>query len=323
MAYSVESNTRTPITQLREALDKAERLIVQVDGASVATFLTLLDNIEQQITALEGTDSDIRSEESRWNGLLRRLNTRPDNIVRAAAVAGGMDKLRAEHSPADSFWWHLDKEVAQRRVRAVRSFITTIVTVAVLVVGGYWAIDYFFPPDPAAVLMVETNSSLDRLIAEQRWDEALALVQATRAQLPDNVELAVWEVVLNERLDDQAAAAAALAVAEQMLPDDPLQLLLYLGNNRLRAGDFEGAQAAADQALALEPNHAETYFLLGNIAEARGDISLAISYFDQTSQLAEGTNAQLVVIARVRMGTLLQNAGVSNNSPAATPIATP
>ena len=48
MAYSVETNTRTSLNQLREALDKAERLVVQVDGKTIAEFLTLLDGIEQQ-----------------------------------------------------------------------------------------------------------------------------------------------------------------------------------------------------------------------------------------------------------------------------------
>jgi hypothetical protein len=309
MAYSVATTTRTPITNLREALDKAERLVVQVDSHSVAEFLTLLDNIDQQFEALEGNDFDLRPEQSRWESLLNRINRQPNAIVRAANVAGGMEKLRAEHPPAESFWWHLDKEVTQRRLLAIRRLIITVVSVVVIVVGGYWAINFFFPPNPDAVLMVETNSSLDRLITEERWQEALDLVQAVRAQLPTNAELMVLEVVLNERLGNQDAAAAALAEAQQALADRPVELLIHLGNNRLRTGDIEGALAAGEEAVQLDPNDPQVYFLLGGIAEAQGDIPLAVSYFEQTFELAESSNPQLAVIARVRMGSLLQSPG--------------
>jgi tetratricopeptide (TPR) repeat protein len=322
MAHSVESSSRTQLTQLRESLDKAERLIVQVDAYSVEDFLTLLDNIEGQFDELAESGIDLRPEQSRWEGLLNRINNQPGRIVRFANAAGGMGKLRGEHPPAESFWWHLDREVARRRARSFRQLITTLVTVALLAVGGYWAINYFFPPNPEAVLMVETNSSLDRLIVEERWQDALDLVKATRAELPNNAELLLWEVVLNERLGDAEATAAAMAAAEEALAGNPVELWLTLGNNRLRAGDLDGAQAAGEEALALDPNNAQVYFLLGGVAEAKGDLGVAITYFEQTFQLAEGQNPQLAVIARVRMGNLLQNPG-SLVSPEATPTPTP
>jgi tetratricopeptide (TPR) repeat protein len=321
MAYSVESNTRTPITLLREALDKAERLIVQVDGSNVVELLNLLDHIDAQFEVLEG-QSDLRSEQSRWDGLISRVSTRPDPIVHAANVAGGLPKLRGENPPATNFWWRLDEEVTRRRVGNLRRLITTIVAVVVLAVGGYYAINYFFPPNPEAVLMVETNNALDRLIVEQRWEEALELIQAARAQSPANVELMVWEAVIYERMGNADAAAAALAEANAALPDDPVQVLIYLGNSRLRAGDVAGAKAAGEEALALAPNEAQVYFLLGGVAETEGELATAITYFDQTYQLAEGSAPQLAVIARVRMGQLMQNPG-SFGSPAATPSPVP
>jgi tetratricopeptide (TPR) repeat protein len=322
MAYSVESTTRTPFTLLREALDKAERLVVQVDGNSVGDFLRLLDNIEGQLEVFAEGESDIRPEKTRWESLLLRINNKPDAIVRAANVAGGMDKLRAENPPAESFWWHLDKELTRRRAHSIRRLITTIVVAVVVLVGGYWAINFFFPPNPEAVLMVETNTTIDRMIAEQRWEDALEIVQAARVQLPNNEELMVWEAVLYERMGDFTAANALLAEAENALPDNPIQVLLQLGTKRLTVGDIEGAQAAADQAMQMDASNPQVYFLMGNIAEAQGDIPLAVSYFDQTFTLAEGSNPQLAVIARVRMGNLLQNPGAFV-SPEATPTPVP
>lgn len=321
MAHSVETHSRSLVTELREWLDKAERLVVQVDGSTIAELLTLLDRIDERFEQLEADGPDLRAERGRWEGLLMRINNKPNAIVRAAAVAGGMDKLRAAHPPAESFWWHLDKEVARRRYLGIRRAIMTLVTLIVVAVGGYWAINYFFPPDPEAVLMVETNNSIDRLISEERWEDALELVQSTRTQAPNQVELIIWEVVLNERIGDSAAVAAALAEAETAYASQPIELWLNLGNYRLRVGDLEGAEAAAEQAMTLDANSAQAHFLLGGIAEARGDLPAAIGHFDRTFTLAESSNPQLAVIARVRMGQLLQNPNAA--SPVATPTATP
>jgi len=323
MAYSVETNTtNTPFAQLRESLDKAERLVVQVDGKSIVEFLTLLDSIEQQFTELEASDSDLRPEQSRWDSLLSRINSKPDPIAHAAHVAGGMGKLRAANPPAESFWWHLDQEVAKRRFHAVRRAVTTLVAIVVVAVVGYYAINYFFPPDPEAVMMVETTNSLDHLIEASNWQGALDLVKAVRAQLPNNAELMIWEEVFNERLGNQEAAKTASEEAQKALASTPALYWVTLGNSRLRVNDLQGAKDAGEQGLKVDPNEPQVYFLLGGVAESAGDNATAINYFQKTSELAEGNNPQLAVIARVRMGQLLQSPG-SLASPASTPTAMP
>lgn len=309
MAYSVETTTRTPITQLREALDKSERLVVQIDGKNIAEFLTLLDSIEQQLETLVESNVEIRPEQGRWDSLLQRINNQPNPIVRAANVAGGMNKLRAEHPPAESFWWHLDSEIAHRRAKAIRRLITTTIAVVVIAVGGFYAIDYFFPPNAEAVLMLETTNSIDRLVAEGQWQQALDIVKAARTQSPNNPELMVWEAVLSEQVGDDAASQTAFDQALASLADNPAQAWIFLGNTRLRVHDVDRALVAAQEAQKLAPDDAQVTFLLGNIAESQGDLSGAIAYFEQTFQLAEGSNPQLAVIARVRMGQLMQNPG--------------
>src|SRR4029077_10753450 len=106
---------------------------------------------------------------------------------------------------------HLDSEVMKRRLHSIRRLLTTVVTVVVIAVAGYFGINYFFPPDPEAVLMVETTNSLDRLIEAQKWQVALDLVDSVRAKLPGNAELMIWDVVLNERLGKNDAAKRASA----------------------------------------------------------------------------------------------------------------
>ena len=323
MAYTVESRTSNPANDLREALDKAERLVVQLDRQNVEEFLVLLDSIERIFEQLAQDQIDLRPEEVRWQSLLNRIDSRPGDIVKAAAAAGGLAKLRADHPPAESFWWHLDQEVARRRKRMITRAVVTLGALVLAVAVILWGINFFFPPSPEAVAMVEASNRIDQFIVEQRWEEALAVVQETRRQLPDEPELIAWEVVLNERLGNSEAAAAAMKEGMALLADQPVRFWLLIGNNRLMVGDLDGAEAAAREAEALAPDEAQVAFLLGGIAEARGQIPVAVEYFNRTFELAEaGGNPQLAVIARVRMGNLLQRPDAFA-SPAETPTPAP
>lgn len=314
MAYSVESKANSPANVLRDELDRAEREVVKLDAGNVEAYLLLLDQIEKRFDELTANETDLRPELGRWDSLISRLQTKPDALVTAAARAGGLAKLRQKHPPAESFWWHLDQEVAQRRLQTVKRVVTTVAAAIVLLGGGYWALNTFFPPSPAAVQMMETNSQLDQLIMEQRWQEALTVVETAQQTLPDEPELVLWEMVFAEQLGDTERANHAWARAQALLPDLPVELLVQLGNQRLQVGNFQGAWNAGQEALALDPENAQATFLLGGVAESVNDIPTAIAMFDRTFTLAEEENAQLAVIARVRMGNLLQRAPALGNA---------
>jgi len=306
MAYFVDTKANSPANSLREALDQAERQIVSIDATNVEAYLLLLDQIKARFAAFTAEEADVRPEWSRWDSLTSRLSSQPDPLVTAAAKVGGLAALRQKHPPAEDFWWHLDKEVMQRRMNTLRRTVTTLVTVVVIAVGGWWAINTFFPPNPEAVRMMEANSDLEALIGEQRWAEALTVVETAQQDLPNEPELILWEVVLAEQLGDKARAQAALDRVNATFPDQKVGLLVQLGNQRLQVGDFLGAQDVGKEALTLDPNSAEATFLLGSIAESTNDVAFAIDMFDRTFALAEADNPQLAVIARVRMGNLMQ-----------------
>lgn len=322
MAHTVDSRSNTAANQLRESLDRAERLIVQISRHNVEEFLTLLDHIEQELERLSADGIDLRPEETRWQSILNRLDSRPNPVAKAAAAAGGMETLRRRNPPAESFWWQLDRIVADRRRRAITRALLTVGGLIVAAAVLYWGINALFPPNPQAVAMVEATNQIDRLVAEQRWDEALAAVQTARQQLPDQPELAAWEVVIYERLGDAEGAAAALAEVQTLLADDPAQVWVLLGNDRLMAGDLDGAEAAAQEAAAIAPDDPVVTFLQGSVAEARGDVASAVIYFQMTSELAGDDNPQLNVIARVRLGYLMQSPNAFG-SPVETPTPTP
>ena len=314
MAYSVESKVNNPANLLRDDLDRAEREVIKLDASNVELYLLLLDQIEKRFGELTANDTDLRPELGRWDSLLSRLQTKPEPLVAAAARVGGLANLRQKHQPAESFWWHLDKEVAQRRAQVVKRAVNTVMAAIVILGGGYWALNFFFPPNPAAVQMMENNSQLEPLIVEQRWAEALTVVETAQQTLPDEPELVLWEMVFAEQLGDTERANHAWARAQALLPDLPVELLVQLGNQRLQAGNIQGAWDAGLQALTVDPQNAQATFLLGGVAETVNDIPTAIAMFDRTFALAEEENAQLAVIARVRMGNLLQRAPALGNA---------
>ena len=308
MAYSVETKATNPANALRDALDRAEREFGQLTGQTVEAYLLLLDQIEQAFTTLADDQIDLRSEEGRWQSILSRLDSKPEGLVKAAARAGGLAKLRANHPPAESFWWHLDQEVARRRSRAIRRMLTTIVAFVAIIGGGYQLLNIFFPPDPVAVRMVETNAELEALIGVQDWQGALDLVLARQQELPDEAELILWEAVLAEQLGDSAHMNHALERVRALLPDQQPEILVQFGTYQLQVGNVAGATQSGQAALALAPENPQVTFLLANIAEMNNDVATAIDMFNRTFDLAEQDNPQLAVIARVRMGNLLQRA---------------
>lgn len=314
MAYSVESKASNLANTLREKLDQAERQVVNLTAANVEEYLLLLDQIEIHLTELTTDAADLRPEWGRWESLTSRLQSKPEPLVAAATKVGGLAQLRQKHPPATGFWWELDKEVAHRRAQSVKRSVTTFAIILVVVFGGWWTLNTFFPPSPEAVQMLETNSQLEELIAQQRWEEALAVVETAQQTLPDEIELVLWEVVFAEQLGDMERAQHAFARAQALLPDHPVELLVQLGNQRLQVGNFAGAQAAGNEALATDPENAQATFLLGSVAEATNDVTTAIAMFDRTFTLAEDDNPQLAVIARVRMGNLLQRAPAMDTS---------
>lgn len=309
MAYAVESKGTSPANALRDALDRAERQIVVLDAGNIENYLVLLDQIEQLLIDLADNQTDLRPERTRWESLLSRITNKPEPLASAAAKAGGMTKLRAQHPPADSFWWHVDVEVVRRRVQTVKRVGLTVGALVLVVALGLWTLNTFFPPSPEAVKMLNANSQIEQLVMEQKWQEALTVVEQTQQELPDEPELWLWETVLSEQIGDMARAQASLARVQEQMADRQALVWVQLGTLRLQIGNLEGAAAAGEQALAIDPNEPQATFLLGGVAEARNDMPTAIAMFDKTFALAEQDNPQLAVIARVRMGNLLQRAG--------------
>lgn len=321
MAYSVREERQSLANSLREDLAQAERVIVQVRRDNVAPFLQLLDRIEDRFGQLEASGVDLRPEYTRWTSLHSKMQREAGRVVRAADLAGGLEKLRQNNAPARGAWWHLDTVVAANRRHLIRRLSISVGTIAILL-GSIWVLlTYVFPPDPDTVIVSEATSSLQQLAFEARWQEALAVIDEAKAQLTEpDVELLIWEAVIAEKVGQTSRAQEALTAAKARIAAGQQSAYWWtLGSIRLSVGDVEKARAAGDEALALDPNDPQGYFLLASVAELEGDTITAIDLLEKTFELAADGNPQLAVIARVRMGNLLQSPAGAPFSDTSTP----
>jgi tetratricopeptide (TPR) repeat protein len=303
MTQIIESRANSSINTLRAALEQAERQVLHLDGSNIRAFLELLDEIEQMFVEFGPEQSALRAEQGRWESLRSRIDAKPQPLVSAAAHAGGLAKLRAQHPPATGSWWHLDAEVTQRRTQTMKRAGITIAAVVIVAAVALWGINAF---TPAAGSLATATAQIEELVTAQKLPAALTAVEKARQTFPNDPELLIWDAVLAEQLGDAARAKTSLAQAQEKFAGQPATFWTLVGNHRQQVGDLQGAEQAGQQALAIAPQDADATFLLGSVAEARGDTVQAASYFSKTIVLAGDANPQLGVIAKVRMGYLMQ-----------------
>jgi tetratricopeptide (TPR) repeat protein len=320
---NIQPQSAASLNGLRDALEQAERQIVRLDRTNIQGFLVQLDQIERMWTEYDDP-SAMRSEEARWQSLLNRITTSPKLLTTAAAQVGGLTKLRSQHSPATGLWWHVDEQLAVQN-NQTRRRLGLIVGMVALIVLAFWIINNAISRNATSVA-VDPLQQINQLVENQSWQEALAVVETARQSSPEDVDLLVWDSVLAEQTGNSERAQSSLNQAKELFVGLPVAFWTLVGNYRLQAGNWEGAEEAGQQALALAPEDAEVTFLLGRVAEARGDMAQATEYYNQTITLAGESNLELVALVKIRMGFLTQNVGPMPGAaptPGSTQTATP
>lgn len=295
---------------LRELITQAELIVANLRGAGARaqTLLFLLDAIQGFMEALQD-GLDLRAEETRVEDVQRLLLAKDATLVQEMRGVGGLAAAREALKPtAEQWWWFLDERVAERRGQQLRRTLSIAGAVAAVLLVASLLYRYVFPPDPLRVAVMEKTSVAERAL--EAGDVALALASYREAVeiMPDDPELHVWVGVLNEEQGDRAAAEQAYAAAAALLPDRA-QFLVARGMARFRIGALEMAESDGEEAVAANPEYAEAYLLLGNIYEAQRDVGRAMAAFEKTAELAsEANNSALIVLAKTRLGMLMQSA---------------
>ncbi len=307
MAQSVESNVTNPAVAVRDRLGKLERAAVKPTPENVESLLAGMDQVAAELEQLQAEGMDVRSETVRFDNLQRRLASQPRNTARATArLPGGMEALRAAHPPATADWWQADHAQAAHVRSTIYTIAGTLAAIAVVLGVVYWLFTYAFPPDPRAVAIINASNGIDQRIAESDWAGGLQIAETAYAQLPDEPELAAWVGVLAEKTGDLPRSAQAFVDVKRLTAAEPARYWLLRSELFARAGDSEQALESAQAALRLGPDNPEATFAVGRTAAGTGDRAMALEYLDKTYQLAQESNPQLALNARVLWGTLIQ-----------------
>lgn len=312
------------IDDLRDLITQAELIVANLRGAGsrAQTLLYLMDTIQDLFSSLQVTGVDLRAEETRIESIERMLQSKDSILVREMRQLGGLAQAREVEKPAPGqWWWYLDIRVSERRQAQMRRWLL----IGAGVVGAFLIVSlvytYVFPPDPKRVAAMEETRLAEEAMAQGDVAAALAHYRQAVELTPDDPEVQIWAGVLAEMQGDEEAAAEAYARAEELIGDQA-SFLAARGMNWYRIGNLDEAMADGEAALALEPDLAEGYMLLANVYEARGDIRAAMEAFEKTAELADkANNSALIVLAKTRLGMLMQMAPMQQTYPTPTPTA--
>lgn len=292
------TNQRSTLAQLRDDLDVVERrIVVMHETAGTATeVVRATDRIASILAMLSVQGIDVRAEANRADAILRRL-LRDARRVSQFVLADGMASQLSE-SPT---WRSISAAAArERRDRAVRFGLiaTALVSVGLLV---FVVLPRVFPAPPTANIGIVQDRAAGGDLAG-----ALELARAEQARVPDDEAIGMWIGALELAQGNREAAEAAWLAARRHYPDE-MAFRFDRGRILSLLQVYEPATVDAQALLALPGGAAQGHFLLGQIAELRGDLRSAYRAFEQASQLAEQAgDTNLVVLARTRMAYVAQ-----------------
>lgn len=314
MAHSIESHASSPVAQLRQDLAELEKLLVKVNAGHVVRTLELLDLCSETLHELRSQGVDLKGEEGLWSGFEHKLQESAGQFVKAAKPHGGLAALRADRPHSTGFWWHLDDTYQAQNRRHVFRALRWVGIVVGIVAAVYLVLEYVVPPDETTVLVTSVVYELEAQVEAQDYQAALDLIEANLEAAQRSDELLIWAGVLEEQLDNPEAAVAYFeeAFANPDLP--PTRVWATIGTNRLRLGDLEGAECSGQAALELDAEFPQGYFLIASVAEAMGNAARAVEYFNLTADHAYDKEPQMAVIARVRLGYLMQSPTIIGNA---------
>lgn len=302
---------------LRSVLRKAELALADVRLAGppdVIALLHMVDDLEGGIPRLEAElKVDLKPERTRLETLENILRTQLRTVVRRA----GSDRLELERERVnpddDEWWWHLDLMLAANRQRRIRRLgIYGLAAAAVLLVATL-AYNIFLAPTPQERALSEAASNGETFLLQGDFASALPEFQKAVELSPNDAAYHLDLAVTYEGLGETDKAAAELAEGKRLSASAAeyhaaLSLVYYRvgasgGESAARA--LTRAEEEANAAIAADPNYALGHFALGSTYELEGRSQEAIAEFQKTSDLSK--DASLTVLARMRMGMLMQS----------------
>jgi cytochrome c-type biogenesis protein CcmH/NrfG len=301
MKRTIEPNieTASPLAQVRALLTDLERqlVVMQETPSGARDVIVGVDAAEQMLAGLSQPGVDLRAEENRLDFVRRRLTGGAPGVARLVQAANLADDLR------DSPTWRAIQaaQAAQARGRLRRLLFIGVPLLALFLT--IIVLNLLFPAPPRANLTLAS-----RQLEQGQIDQALATARAEAARVPTDPEPHLLIGAIATQQGNTAEAETAWAEARRLMADDT-QFFFQRGTALLELGLPDAAEADARQLITNEATAAPGYLLLGGVEETRGRVPEAVAAFEEAARIAATqNNAQLEVIAKTRIGILMQQA---------------
>lgn len=303
------------VSKLRLHLQSLEDQIPTLtnrDKATILAFLAEMDSAQALFDQLSASGGhDLIAERPRFDTLKQKMRRLAPKIYSKLGHSAGLRAVRPATVSAETHpWWFVDVTVAGLREQKNKRILTIGGTLLAILVVFWILFSTVLKPDPNVVLRAElTQKALDLISTEQDYEAALVNVNQVLEVLPEDPGTVIMKCVILEQLGRTDEAQPCFGLAENLLPE-PGRFALERGRLLWQFGKIDQAQVFVDQALEIDPEFAEAWFLAGQLFMARGETNLAYEALNKSADLALAQdNPTLYTIAKVNLGQLMQSSG--------------
>jgi tetratricopeptide (TPR) repeat protein len=213
---------------------------------------------------------------------------------------------QARQADAAAWWWSVDRWLVDKRKARLQRWLVTGGLLVLLLAILSLVYQRFFAPDPALLASVRHQQTAESLAQAEDWAGALAEAEQALAALPGDPERLILKGILQQKLGKNESAEKTFDTAEAHLGSREAFLIeraaQFLGINM-----GEAALTDAQELIAIQPDSAIGYLILGQSHISLENYDEARTALEQASDLAErqGT-ATIAAQARVQLAMLMQ-----------------
>lgn len=303
---------------LRQALHAAELAVADLRGSGPAgalDYLRLLDRIEEAVPRLEALYGvDLKPERTRLETLENITRSQSVRLLREAGSAALAQARQELDPPEEHWWWYLDRSLAEQRQDNLRRWTLRGLIAAGVLLAALLAYNQFLAPSAEEQAFSTHTSTGEGYLVQGDYEAALPEFEAAVALNPEDMGALLQLAVVYEQLGRLDESREYLVRARELAGGEGeyyagLSLVYY----RVGVSGFDWATdkayETATAAVKADDGSAMAHFALASAYELQNETSLAIDEFELASNLS--TDASLTVMARMRMGMLMQSPGDS------------
>ena len=190
MAHVVKTPKLTPADELRALLEDSEKRAVNMRGAGANEAVRLLedlDRIQALFPQLGARGVDLRPEQVRWEAVQGAVRRHSADIRRELKPLGGLAALRERRSPPEAnWWWRLDEIDRANMRRRLARILTVVMALVIIIGGGLWLFDYFYPGDPQMREFQARSLKADQAVEQGDLAAAIENYEAARDIYPQD-----------------------------------------------------------------------------------------------------------------------------------------